>query len=201
MNVGFHYTVDPSQLNRQITNQLLDLYFTHRDCHCTQVLPREAFMNWGLTSLDKQQKDLMFIYACMAVGSVFATSLELKAAGAEAAHVAKQLESTQAGYFSLELALSRLHLALYSSARAEDGRASEYTATACRTLCALGYDTEAGCQADCPDQRERNSFHLPPIQLIECRRRAFWLGFSIEVCCQILLTLMCHLSLFSTHSS
>lgn len=182
MDIGFHEKSDPAQLNYRVTSQLLDLYFIYRDRCCTQVLPRQAFMDWTMKALNKTPSERMVVYSCMALGSIFATSVELKKYGNDACTVAKHLEASKAGTFSLKLVLTRLHLALWSWAKGHDRRSFEYTGSACRALSALSYNTEEGCLDDVDESPERNDFYLSATQLVECRRRTFWLGYFTEVC-------------------
>lgn len=183
MAIGFHSLMDPVYLSRSVTVQLLDLYFDYRDSQCTQVLPRQAFMDWVFRCVQKSSADLMLVHACMALGSVYTTDARLKSYGEEAMQAAKHMEASRTGQFDLQLALTRTHFALYYWATAQPTVSFEHAATACRVLGAIRFNTEEGCKHGVNEDSAQNVFRLSAAHLIECRRRAFWLAYCTERYC------------------
>lgn len=184
MQFGYRATRDPIHVNEVVTLELLDLYFAYQNGGCYQVISEAAFLEWVDQCTDKEETDLMIIYACMALGSIYTNDPKLKNAGTEAWQVAQHLEVKRAGQHDSQLALTRLHLALYSHVKDMPEKSFEYTSTACRCVAALRYNTEAGCAALADDVKS-NEFRLEPRKVIEFRRRVFWLTYLAEVSLQV----------------
>ncbi|KAK5012860.1 hypothetical protein LTR39_003942, partial [Cryomyces antarcticus] len=178
--VNEHRKTDPYNVDPELTLYLLDLYFTHINSATYCMFPPKTFRHWVVHNRRKSQNELMVLYACLAMGSIFADT-KGSGCGRHFAEIATFAVARKQGRFSLELAQSRLMLALYNFARGKDGLAWDHCGSALRALSALKLNSEDGVM-DIPDSLngELLGFGLDRIKMIECRRRTFWSGVLMD---------------------
>ncbi|KAF2140385.1 uncharacterized protein K452DRAFT_310127 [Aplosporella prunicola CBS 121167] len=170
--------VDPYEVDPAHTRRLLDLYFTYINSTTYTVFPRDAFMRWATNERPKSTEDHLLLYAIMCMGNVFSTDARQDFVEPVLVNIVTSGLEERIGWFTLQVCLSQLLLALYHFARGKNGKAYAWCGLGLRALSALRYNTEKGVTwlAD----EEDPEFGFNPETLVECRRRIFWAGFLMD---------------------
>jgi hypothetical protein len=170
---------DPYEADPVTTIHLLNLYFStvNNDIYC--IFPRNTFMRWLTTSREKSIDTKMVLYAMLALGSLFAGQ-EYAGVGKRFSELAIEGSWSLLGRFSLGVAQTRLLLGLYSFATGNESAAWDYCGFAVRAIIAMRYNDE-GAWVIRRDQRDHIlEYGLTRQQLVECRRRTFWVGYLMD---------------------
>lgn len=170
---------DPYEVEPRLFMHLISLYFDYTDGGPHVVFPREQFIRWITVQRNKTRDEKALLHAMLAYGSIFSNNAELAIVGDKLANIVRNAQDERLPPYTLQLAQTRLYLAMYSFARGHPQETSEYTATAMKALTALRYNTEDGLKVAC--HGVAGPFGLDPVQTIECRRRTFWLAYLLEV--------------------
>lgn len=174
-------TVDPMKVDPRLVTQLLEGYFGLFNNGVYNLFPKDTFMRWATGAQDKSPPELMVVYAMLAMASIYDHGIHDRF-GKLFAQVASDAVVDKAGRFSLQVAHTRLLLALYHYSTVADsgsGLAWEHCGSAMRAISALGYNDETECAAGISGEG-RQDYGLSPRQLVECRRRAFWCGSMMD---------------------
>ena len=177
---GFEWGVDPYDVDPTATLYLVGLYFYHRASGPYMFLPEAQFLDWIRNCTTKNEDDRMALYAFMALGAMFSEAPHLKAAADHLGRIATQAESDRSGSHTLQLAHTRTTLLLYYFSRSDWGKAYEYTGSAIMACKALRYHEEDSVR-QIDENATTHEYGLSSIQLIECRRRTFWVIYMVDV--------------------
>ncbi|KAK4539714.1 hypothetical protein LTR36_010425 [Oleoguttula mirabilis] len=174
---------DPYNVDREIVLHLLELYFTHINSATYCLFPRNAFIHWVRTCVDKCLNERMVLYAVLAVASVFADD-QLSGFGKRCAQIAKDAISAQLGHHNMFVVQARLLVGIYHFARGAYGVAWDYSGSAIRA--STSPDLRLNDEKD-RDQEYgeslgsvRKEFGFTTNQLKECKRRTFWSCFLMD---------------------
>lgn len=176
----FGWDLDPYRASQVITLQLLDLYFLYVCGGPHIMFPRDQFTQWVTKCDSKSEEDRMVLYAVLAVGAVFSPHTFLKELGEQLAEISMYAEKRNFGKFSLQLAQTRIYLSLQRFTSGRYAEAREFSGSAVQACRGLGLEVESGIQ-NIPEIRTGYAYGLNRVQLADCRRRAFWLAYSIDV--------------------
>lgn len=180
-NSMLEWETDPYHSDPVRASKLLHTYFDYRDSSVCCVLPRESFWHWVRNSCNRSRDEKVLLYAVLALGSLFSPDVDLKETGARFANLGRTAEKDISCQHSLPLALARLHLAFYHFANGNGEQSCYFIHASCRTLNALQLNVQEGIM-NVPADPAFWDFGLNRVELIECRRRVFWLGYLTEVC-------------------
>lgn len=179
----FAWEIDPYHTDPMRASKLLHLYFDYRDTSINCVLPRESFWHWVRSPIRRCRDETVLLYAVLALGSLFSTEAELREIGVRYAHLARHAEKEIAYEHSLPLALARLHLSFHHFATGDGAESCYFVHASFRTLNALQLNVQEGILNVAAEPASRE-LGLSRAELIECRRRVFWLGYLTErYCC------------------
>jgi len=176
---------DPYAIDRETTTHLLGLYFAHVNDATYAMYPRNAFMQWAMSTPDKCQLERMVLHAMLAVGSLFADSHH-SGFGKQCARIAMEAISAKMGTYKPPVIQARLMMALYHTAKGHDDLAWDYAGSAMRACNsgALNLQVEAAPPATAEERAaldgERREFGLTYEQWLECKRRTFWSCFLLD---------------------
>jgi len=176
----FGWDVDPYRANQVITLQLLNLYFLHVCDGPYLMFPRDHFTQWVTKCDSKSEEDRMVLHAVLALGAVFSQFRVLKEVGEQLAEISIYAEKRNFGKFSVQLAQTRIYLSLQRFTSGRYAEAREFSGSAVQACRGLGLEAESGVQ-NVPENRTGYAYGLNRVQVIDCRRRAFWLAYSIDV--------------------
>lgn len=174
------WEMDPYQSDPAKTQMLLHLYFEYRDTATNCVLPRESFWRWVRTAPTRSRDEQILLYVVLGLGSLFSHHSSLKEVGNRYIHLARHADGEVPSRHSLPLALARLHLAFYYFATGNGEQSYYYVHSGFRTINALHLNTQNGVM-NIPSDPKLCDFGFGRLELIECRRRVFWLGYMTEV--------------------
>ncbi|KAF1996410.1 hypothetical protein P154DRAFT_547920 [Amniculicola lignicola CBS 123094] len=178
--LALQWEQDPFETDARLTMHLLDLYFLHAGRATYGMFPRQPFLAWVENSQEKNQDQLMLLYAVLAMGSIFSEDADKQSLGRRFATIAAYATEKRFGKFSLQLCQSRLMLALYNFARGKSQEAWDFCGAGLRALSALKLNTEEGIR-DLPDTPTDLDYGFDRRTLEECCRRTFWSGFLMDV--------------------
>lgn len=178
-NLTFSIHHDPFEVEPRLTMDLVNLFFDYSDCGLHAIFPRDQFCRWVASERNKSRDDKMLLHVVLAFGSIFGNNADLEIVGNKLANIARNAEDERLAPHTLQLAQTRLLLAMYCSSRGHFQEASEYTATGLKALAALRLNTEEGLRDVTGDVAGSYAFSI--VQLVECRRRTFWLGYLLDV--------------------
>lgn len=175
----FDWQNDPYQIDGQVTQHYLEMYFVHINATTYCMFPREAFMRWLRTCPNKSCDDRMVMYSMLAMGSIFSPRPERKAHGKHFGNIARFAVEKSHGTFSVQLVQSRLLLALLHFSLGDRTRAWDYCGSALRAVCGLKFNVESGI-VDIKDDQIMD-YGLTRSALAECHRRTFWSAYLMDV--------------------
>ena len=164
--------VDPYTLDPDLAQYYLDQYFNNINDNNLYIFPRRLFTTWVKHSRRKSLWDKMLLYALLALGTVFATNRDRELHGKWFAKVAHKAESAIRGKFTLQAIQTRLILAMYNFAKGNNAKAWDYSGSAVR--CASGMRLNREPVESEVKHESSKVYDLPPIVLLECKRRTFW---------------------------
>lgn len=176
-----NWTTDPIDADAELTIHLVECYFDHVNDALYHMFPRERFLAWLRSCRTKSLDDKMLLYAMITMGSIFSDRpnrlLAMKASSRTARYAVEHSQHT----LSLQLAQSRIILGLWYFAIGDLVKSWDSIGAAVRTVCGLRYNIETG--GVIVEQTQICEYGLHPQALIECRRRAFWAAFLLDVGC------------------
>lgn len=175
----FSWQADPYELDAELTTQLIDIYFVRVNAATYSMFPRRPFTCWVEKCRDKTPEDLMLLYSMLAMASVFSSCSRRNSLLKDFASIAQHAVDKSHGKFSLQLAQSRMMLALYHFASGKPKEAWDYCGMGLRAAAALDLSTEKGALAFSEDGAQDYGFSRPA--LAECRRRTFWSLYLMDV--------------------
>ena len=178
-NVTYHWHLDPYVIDRELTVQFVENYFTYVNNTTYRMFPPQLFLRWVQHSHKKSAVERMALYAMLAVGSVFSDDIKHHKQGSLLATIAQDAAEKSQGEFTLQLVHSRLLLSLYFIALGEPRKAWDFAGAAIRAASGLGFHLESDCLLEI--ESEENSYGLSKFAIAECRRRCFWTVFMIDV--------------------
>lgn len=174
-----NWTTDPIDADAELTIHLVGCYFDRVNDALYHMFPRERFMSWVRSCRTKSLDDKMLLYAMITMGSIFSDRsdrlLAMKASSRTARYAVEHSQHT----LSLQLAQSRIILGLWYYAIGDLVKSWDSIGAAVRTVCGLQYNIEAGGVIVEPTRICEYGLHSQA--LIECRRRAFWAAFLLDV--------------------
>ena len=170
---------DPYHSQPQLVMHYLDLYFTHINSVTYQMFPHEPFLQWVQHIKTKSSDELMVLYSMLAMGSKFSSLDASKSEGSLFARVARYAVEKNHGQFSLQLAQSRLILALYHFSLGDAAKAWDYCGSAVRVAAGLKMNLEQAIVKIADDAPL--DFGLNRHALEECYRRTYWSAFLMDV--------------------
>ena len=166
-------------IDSEVAQDFLEAFLDHINDEMYQMFPRELLQTWARNSGHRTCQDLMAISAMLALGSVFSSRSDKSIQGASFCNVAKAAMEESYGEFCLQLVHSRLLLSLYYLALGRQDISWDYGGMAVRAALALRYNLESQCQIICGD--EESTYGLNRFALAECKRRAFWSVYLLDV--------------------
>ncbi|MCJ1285421.1 hypothetical protein MMC26_004761 [Xylographa opegraphella] len=173
-----NWRTDPFHSNPQLVMHYIDLYFTHINSATYRMFAREPFQHWLQNTKEKSSDELMVLYAMLAIGSTFSTLETRKSDGSLFARVARYAVEKNHGQFSLQLAQSRLILALYHFSMGDGAKAWDYCGSAVRVAAGLKMNLEQAIVNIVDDAPL--DFGLNRYALEECYRRTYWSTFLMD---------------------
>ncbi|KFA61035.1 hypothetical protein S40285_07444 [Stachybotrys chlorohalonatus IBT 40285] len=167
---------DPSLIDGRSTLALVSKFFDHVDS--TMILcfvPELLFKDWVSSCKAKSAEDLMLLYSIMAVGTIFGGgSRQIASTYAQVAFRAQKAATRSC----LQLAQSRIVLALFYVLTAHSHQSSELMAAASGTIAFMQLTLEL------EDSKERHRqvfpFRMNKLCYSESRRRTVWSLFILE---------------------
>ena len=170
---------NPLDVDAEVAQDFLEAFLDHINDKMYQMFPRRPLQMWARESGHRTCQDLMAINAMLAVGSVFSSRSDKSIQGALFCKAAKAAMEECHGDFCLQLVHSRLLLSLYCLALGQRQRSWDYGGMAIRAALGLRYNMESQCQNIGND--EESAYGLNRFALAECKRRAFWSVYLIDV--------------------
>jgi hypothetical protein len=180
----FCWTDDPYQLDPEVTIYYTNKYFSQIDSATSCILPRKAFLRWVRDCRSKSPRDIMLMYAILAMGTVFEPRPESKRLQTTFIEVANMALLKNGDTFSLQLVQAKLIMTLFAFSQGQYNQAWDYCGSALRVAFALKFHTEEGVAAF--EDSAALDFGLNPATLKECRRRTFWSAYIMDCfngCC------------------
>ncbi|KAI9722977.1 MAG: hypothetical protein M1812_001426 [Candelaria pacifica] len=168
----FSWQIDPYELDAELTTHLIDIYFVRVNAATYSIFPRRYFTSWVEDCRDKTPNDLMLLYSMLAMASVFSSCSKRNSSARDFASIAQHALEKSHGKFSLQLAQSRMMLALYHFAIGKPKESWDYCGMGLRAAAALDLSSEKGALTISDDDAQIYGFSRPV--LAECRRRTFW---------------------------
>jgi hypothetical protein len=169
------WATNPISAFPALSTHLLEVYFQHVPESGYALFPREPFLSWIRSSVEKSPDDLMLIYSILGIASVFSKQPDARRQGKDFTAVA--LYATEHCQNTLQLVQSRLLLAIYYWA--VDGAGVHTWDLATRALSAastLSLNLELSSKA----KPGPVPFNLTQAGYEECRRRTFWSCYLID---------------------
>ena len=196
----FSWTIDPYQLDRQLTLEYTNNYFNHVDSATTCILPKRAFLRWIRDCTTKSLTDKMLLYAILAMGTVFAHRPESKHHQNVFIDIVNAAVMRSGDAFNLQLMQAKLILAHFAFSQGQYNQAWDSCGSALRVGFGLKFHTEEGVATF--GDNDGLDFGLNYETLKECRRRTFWAAYIMDCfngCCSTSVTSVnrsvCHLRL------
>ncbi|MCJ1293626.1 hypothetical protein MMC34_005181 [Xylographa carneopallida] len=173
-----NWRTDPYHSQPELVMHYVDLYFTHINSATYRMFAREPFLHWLQYAKGKSSDELMVLYSMLAMGSTFSNLETRKSEGSLFARVARYAVEKNHGQFSLQLAQSRLILALYHFSVGDGAKAWDYCGSAVRVAAGLKMNLEQAIVAIVNDAPL--DFGLNRSGLEECYRRTYWSTFLMD---------------------
>ncbi|MCJ1382054.1 hypothetical protein MMC17_005166 [Xylographa soralifera] len=173
-----NWRTDPYHSQPQLVMHYIDLYFTHINSATYRMFARDPFLHWIQHTKRKSSDELMVLYSMLAIGSTFSNLETRKSEGSLFARVARYAVEKNHGQFSLQLAQSRLILALYHFSMGDGAKAWDYCGSAVRVAAGLKMNLEQAIVKIVDDAPL--DFGLNRYALEECYRRTYWSTFLMD---------------------
>lgn len=173
------WDTDPFEVDPESTAHYIECYFNYINDSLFYIFPRRQFMAWLQSCRTRTLDDKMLLYAMMTLGGVFSDHSDRFMVMKRNARTARYAVEHSQHELSLQLAQSRIVLALWYFAVGALVKSWDAIGAAIRTVCGLRYNLESGGIRFDPSQV--CEFGLQPPALIECRRRTFWMAFLLDV--------------------
>lgn len=170
---------DPYRTRPHLVMRNMDLYFTHVNSATYQMFSRELFLDWIRDEQRKSLDELMVVYCMLAMASMFSNQDIGRSEGSVFARIARYAVDQNHGKFNLQLAQSRLLLALYHFSLGDAARAWDYCGSALSVVAGLQMTSEQGILKNAADKPL--DFGLNHYALEECYRRTSWSAFLMDV--------------------
>lgn len=182
----FDTSFDPFRTDPTSASRLMTLYFCSPICSANTILPQEHLLRYAKTGDKVSMMERLFICTTLALGSLFSHEQQLRVLGHQIAKWAYMLERDACfTVANLSVILARLNLALYYLSIDDKELGKSYLATALADLKKMNLNIEGGAeQLTTSSQDTFSSLGLPIDERIEALRRAYWLGYLIEVSLQ-----------------
>jgi len=179
----FDDTYDPFRGDPISATRLMSAYFTSPICTANTIIPRDHLLRYAKTGDKVSTMERLFICTTLAVGSLFTSSPELRDLGARIAQWATTLEREACfTAANLSMILARLNLAVYYLSCDELEVGKYYLAVALADIKRMNLNTEGGAEIlTMSPQDTYSSLGLPMEERVEALRRAFWMGWLVEV--------------------
>jgi hypothetical protein len=179
----FDDSFDPFRTDPASASRLMTLYFCSPICSANTILPQEHLLRYAKTGDKVSMMERLFICTTLALGSLFSHEQHLRVLGHSIAKWAYMLERDACfTVANLCIILARLNLALYYISIDDKELGRSYLATALADLKKMNLNIEGGAeQLTTSSQDTFSSLGLPMDERIEALRRAYWLGYLIEV--------------------
>jgi len=174
---------DPFRTDPTNASRLMTLFFSSSLCGSSTILPQEHLLRYAKTGDKVSTKERLFICTTLALGSLFSQDKPLRTLGTQLASWAVAVDRESCfTHTNLSVILARLNLALYYSAIEETDLSQHYLAVGLADLKKLHLNVEGGAELLTTSSQDTfSSLGLPTEERIEAMRRAFWLGFLVEV--------------------
>lgn len=140
-------------------------------------------MRYAKTGDKVSAKERLFICTTLALGSLFSHDKALRTLGTQLAGWAVAVDRESCfDHTNLSVVLARLNLAIYYFAVEETDLSQHYLSAGLADLKKLRLNVEGGAEVLTTSSQDTfSSLGLPIEERIEAMRRAFWLGFLVEV--------------------
>ncbi|MCJ1473635.1 hypothetical protein MMC13_002286 [Lambiella insularis] len=162
----------------QLVMHYMDLYFTHVNSATYRMFSRDTFMDWMRSTVHKSLDELMVVYSMLAVASIFSNQDTSRSEGSAFARIARYALEKKHGHFTLQLAQSRLLLALCHFSTGDLTKAWDYCGSALSVAAGLQMNSEQGILKN--TEGTPLDFGLNRHGLEECYRRTYWSAFVMD---------------------
>ena len=176
---SFHWQADPYDINSDLVQHLVDLFFIHINNAVYRLFPRTPFLHWLRSVKGKSQDDLMLIYSMLTLASNFSPRADRKSFSKDFNRISRYAVEQCSGKYTIQLAQSRLLLGLYYFSNNKSVEGWDFSGSAIRTSSGLMLNLEEPGQ-DVPDQ-PITGYGLDREAFGECRRRTFWAMYLMDV--------------------
>ena len=119
----------PSDIDAQVINHYIDMYFTNINACGSQGPQHEGFLHWFDTAKAKSPDSLMIVHAMLAVGTTFSSRPEREADGILFSGITRRAMEEHPDGQCAQVAQTRLMLALYYMASGFAGPAWDLAAS------------------------------------------------------------------------
>ena len=178
MTPQFSLQADPYEIDREVTIDYIERFFTSVDKQVSSAIPKASFVPWVKTFRQKSLSDHMMIYAVMAVGSVFVEDSTSYSYVSVLSEVVQEGIAQCSDNLTFQLATTYLLSTLLAISQGEYNRAWNYCGSTMRTILGLQFITEAGIHDGPKCGAWESQFEITT--LVECRRQVTWSTFIIE---------------------
>ncbi|KEF62344.1 uncharacterized protein A1O9_00316 [Exophiala aquamarina CBS 119918] len=147
MTPQFSLQADPFEIDRELTLDYIERFFTFVDKQISLAIPKASFVPWVRNCKHKSLSDQMMIYAVMAVGSVFVEDSTPHTWTSVLSENVQEGINQCGGILTFQLAATYLLSTLLAISRGEYKRAWNSSGSTIRTILGLQFNTEAGISA------------------------------------------------------
>lgn len=173
------WNADPFESDSEATTHYIESYFSHINDGLYHIFPRARFISWMKSCRTKSAEDRMLLYSMLTLGSIFSDRqdriIALKRYFCIARYAIQQSQHT----LSLQLAQSHIIMSLLYYAIGSSVGSWDSIGAAVRAVSGLRYNVESGGVTLETSRGCDYGLHLQA--LIECRRRTFWVAFTLDV--------------------
>jgi hypothetical protein len=180
---------DPFLAYPKLTVYYAQLYFANFNAGRYNVFPERPFMRWLTMAKNKSPKELMVLFAIMAVGSVYSNKQCAREDGSVFMGLVMDEINRTYGIFNPQSVQSRLLLSYYCLCVGKYSVAWALSGSAFRVAIGMKMHLEPEeDSAECND----NAYGFSNVMAAECHRRTFWQAFLFDVstCLSISQTLL-----------
>lgn len=177
--VQYDWSVDPRQVNATLTAHFLDMFFIHVNAATHHLLPRQLFMQWLERNPETTEDDRMILYAMLALGALFSLQSDRKAYSDAFVRIASRGYQRDRKKCCIQLAQTRILLALHNLATGDLPSASDFVGSAIQAVVSLNLNVEEECTAI--SEPGLSAYGLTEDAMAECRRRTFWSAYILDV--------------------
>ncbi|KAJ5099690.1 hypothetical protein N7532_006691 [Penicillium argentinense] len=173
------WNIDPYESHPEMTLHYVESFFSNVNDNLYHIFPHTRFILWLRSCHTKSAEDKMLLYAMIALGAIFSERPDRIAALRQNYQIARFAIQRRQHVLSLQLAQSHLIMSLLYYAAGSLVGSWDSVGAAGRAVSGLRYNMESGGVVI--DPNHACDFGLHPQALMECRRRTFWVAFTLDV--------------------